>query len=95
MNNTYSKSEQNETKSEQNEQSPISPSLRLGLTAAILTTIADGLATLAILTSMDEAIIDSEKEKQDQKELDEKLEKMQQQIDKLTNVLTKREVRTK
>ncbi|ULM98108.1 hypothetical protein L8956_05150 [Peribacillus frigoritolerans] len=88
MNNTYSKSEQNE-------QSPISPSLRLGLTAAILTTIADGLTALAILTAMDEAIIDSEKEKQDQKELDEKLEKMQQQIDKLTNVLTKRGMRTK
>ncbi|ASS96562.1 hypothetical protein [Peribacillus simplex] len=88
MNNTYSKSEQNE-------QSPISPSLRLGLTAAILTTIADGIAAIAVLTAMDEVIIETEKEKQDQKELDEKLEKMQQQIDKLTNVLTKRGMRTK
>ncbi|WHY57604.1 hypothetical protein [Peribacillus simplex] len=88
MNNTYSKSEQNE-------KPPISPSLRLGLTAAILTTIADGIAAIAVLTAMDEAIIDSEKEKQDQKELDEKLEKMQQQIDKLTNVLTKRGMKTK
>lgn len=83
MNNTYSKSEQNE-------QSPISPSLRLGLTGAILTTIADGITAIAVLTAIDEAIIDTEKEKQDQKELDEKLEKMQQQIDKLKNELTKR-----
>ncbi|CAH0184768.1 MULTISPECIES: hypothetical protein [Peribacillus] len=91
MYNTYSNSEQNE-------QSQISPSLRLGLTAAILTTIADGIAAIAVLTAIDEAIIDTEKEKQDQKELDEKLEKMQQQIDKLTNELTKvtkRGVRTR
>ncbi|MGM7635179.1 hypothetical protein [Bacillus sp. Hm123] len=82
MNNT-------DSKSEQNEQSPISSSLRLALIAAILTTIADGMAAIAAISAIDEEIINAEKEKQEQKELDEKLEQMQKQIDKLTNELTK------
>ncbi|KAB7709081.1 hypothetical protein F9802_02875 [Bacillus aerolatus] len=82
MNNT-------DSKSEQNEQSPISSSLRLALIAAILTTIADGIAAIAAIAAIDEEIINAEKEKQDQKELDEKFEQMQEQIDKLTNELTK------
>ncbi len=82
MNNTNSKSEQSD-------QSPISSSLRLALITAILTTIEEGIATIEAITVIDEEIINSEKEKQDQKELDEKFEKMQQQIDKLTTELTK------
>lgn len=76
-----------DSNAEQNDQSPISASLRLALIAGILTTIADGIATLAALAAIDEAIIDAEKAKQAQKELDDKFEKMQQQIDQLTTEL--------
>lgn len=74
---------------QEDNQSPITPSLRLAALAAILTTVADAMAVIAALQAMDEAVIEDQKSKQEQKELDEKLEKMQQQIDQLTNELLK------
>ncbi|MBM7647488.1 hypothetical protein JOC78_000409 [Bacillus ectoiniformans] len=73
----------------QNEQSTISSSLRLALIAGILTTIADGIATIAALQAIDEEIISQQQDKQDQMELDAKLEKLQEQIDQLTDELLK------
>ncbi|MFK2825337.1 hypothetical protein QYG89_06505 [Bacillus sp. B190/17] len=74
---------------EQTDQSPVTSSLRLALIAVALTTLADAIATVAALQAIDEAIIDDVKAKQEQKELDEKLEKMQQQIDQLTKEIAK------
>ena len=70
--------------SEQTEQTTISSSLRLGLLAAALTTLGDALATIAALEAIDESIAADIQAKKDQQELDDKLEKMQKQIDRLT-----------
>jgi cell division protein ZapA (FtsZ GTPase activity inhibitor) len=82
MNNT-------DSNSKQNDQQTIPASFRLALTSSILTTIADGLAVLAALSAIDELKIAEEKEKQDAKDLDEKFQKLQLQINKLTKELSK------
>ena len=78
-----------ELNSNENDQLSIPSSLRLALIASILTTIADGIATISALTAIDELQIAQEKEKQDKKDLDEKFKKIQLQIDKLSNELSK------
>ena len=82
MNNT-------DSNSKQIDQQTIPASLRLALTASILTTIADGLAVLSALSAIDELKIAEEKEKQDAKDLDEKFQKIQLQINKLTKEISK------
>lgn len=82
MNNKDSNSELNDLPS-------IPVSLRLALIAATLTTIADGIAVLSALAAIDEIQIASEKEKQDKNDLDEKINKLQHQIDQLTIGLSK------
>ena len=82
MNNT-------DSNSEQNNQTSIPVSLRLALFAATLTTIADGIAVLSALAAIDEAQIANEKEKQDNTDLEEKLNNIQLQIDQLTIGLSK------
>ena len=74
----------NNKTSEQTEQTTISSSLRLALLAAALTTLGDALATIAALEAIDEFIAADIQAKKDQQELDDKLEKMQKQIDGLT-----------
>ena len=74
---------------DQEDLSPILPSLRLRLLASIVGTIADVILLLSVLTSIDEVVAADEKAKQDQKELDEKLIIMQKQIDQLTRELIK------
>lgn len=82
MNNSDFNSEQNGASSELS-------SLKLALIASAITTIGDGIATIAALTAIDEAKISEKKDMQAQKELDEKLKKMQKQIDKLTREMSK------
>ncbi|MCM3756520.1 hypothetical protein M3197_03385 [Sporosarcina aquimarina] len=84
MNNSNDKSQNNH-----DEQQPISTSLQLALIAAILTTIADGIATISAIAAIDEARSDAQKEKQDQSDSDERLDRMQKQIDQLTKELAK------
>ncbi|MBD7908286.1 hypothetical protein [Sporosarcina gallistercoris] len=74
---------------ENEEPTPISASLRLALISSILITIADGIATISVIAAIDEELSNGESEKQDQKELDDKFENMQKQIDKLTYELAK------
>ncbi len=85
MNNTNNTN----TTSEQKEQTSISPSLRLALLAAAISTIGDALGTIAALEAIDESIAADIKSKQDQQELDDKLQKMQRQIDILIYELSK------
>ena len=85
MNNTNNTN----TTSEQKEQTSISPSLRLGLLAAAISTLGDALGTIAALEAIDESIAADIKAKQDQKELDDKLQRMQRQIDILIYELSK------
>lgn len=82
MNNSDSNSEQNSASSEVS-------SLKLALIAAAITTIGDGIATIAALTAIDEAKIAEKKDTKAQKDLDEKLLKMQKQIDKLSKEISK------
>ncbi|TCI99265.1 hypothetical protein [Cytobacillus praedii] len=82
MNNSDSNSEQNDTSSELS-------SLKLALIAAAITTIGDGIATIAALTAIDEAKIAEKKDSKAQKDLDEKLLKMQRQIDRLSREMSK------
>ncbi|MFE8697925.1 hypothetical protein ACFYKT_16410 [Cytobacillus sp. FJAT-53684] len=82
MNNSDSNSEQNNTSSELS-------SLKLALIAAAITTIGDGIATIAALTAIDEAKIAEKKDSKAQKDLDEKLLKMQRQIDRLSREMSK------
>lgn len=79
----------NKTNSEQNDQPTLPPSLRLALIAAIIATIEDLFVILATLEAIDEYIIAEEKEKKAQKDLDEKFQKIQQQIDVLTKELSR------
>lgn len=74
---------------EHEEPTSISASLRLALISSILITIADGIATISVIAAIDEELSNGESEKQDQKELDDKFENMQKQIDKLTYELAK------
>lgn len=76
-----------ESKFEQNDESALPSSLKLALIAAILVTLADGLAAIAAISAIEEAINEIEKEQQQQKELNEKIEKMQKEIDKLKMAL--------
>jgi predicted nuclease with TOPRIM domain len=78
----------NNKTSGQTEQTTISSSLRFALIAAALTTLADAIATIAALEAIDESIAADIQAKKDQQELDDKLEKMQNQIDRLTDELT-------
>ena len=78
----------NNKTSEQTEQTTISSSLRFGLLGAALTTLGDAIATIAALEAIDESITADIQAKKDQQELDDKLEKMQNQIDRLTDELT-------
>ncbi|PLS17409.1 hypothetical protein CVD28_12710 [Bacillus sp. M6-12] len=80
--------------SEQNDQQTIPSSLRLALIASILTTIADGIGTISALAAIDEQEAANEKEKQAQKDLDDKFQKVQLQIDKLTNELSRLKYRS-
>ncbi|USK54214.1 hypothetical protein LIS82_22005 [Cytobacillus solani] len=82
MNNSDSNSEQNDTSSELS-------SLKLALIAAAITTIGDGIATIAALTAIDEAKIAEKNDSKAQKDLDEKLLKMQRQIDRLSREMSK------
>lgn len=70
-------------------QSPILPSLRLRLLSTLVGLSADVILLLSVLASIDEVVVADEKAKQDQKELDERLTKMQKQIDQLTKELIK------
>ena len=74
--------------SEQTEQTTISSSLRFGLLGAALATIDYALATIAALEARDESIAADIQTKKDQQELDDKLEKLQRQIDRLTYKLS-------
>ena len=56
----------------------------MGLLAAALTTLGDAIAAIAALEAIDESITADIQAKKDQQELDDKLEKMQKQIDRLT-----------
>lgn len=78
----------NNKTSEQTEQTSISASLRFGLLGAALSTLGDALQTIAALEAIDESIAADIQAKKDQQELDDKLEKMQNQIDLLTDELT-------
>ena len=78
----------NNKKSEQTEQTTISSSLRFAVLGAALSTIGDALQTIAALEAIDEFIAADIQAKKDQQELDDKLEKMQNQIDLLTDELT-------
>ena len=78
----------NNKTSEQTEQTTISSSLRLAVIATSLTTLGDAIATIAALEAIDESIAADIQAKKDQQELDDKLEKMQNQIDLLTYELT-------
>ena len=55
---------------------------------AALTTIDDALVTIAALEAIDESIAADIQAKKDQQELDDKREKMEDQIDLLTDELT-------
>jgi hypothetical protein len=77
------------TTSDQKEQPAIGLSLKLAVLAAALTTIADAIATVAALEAIDEFIAADTQAKQDQQELDDKLNKMQRQINILTYELSK------
>lgn len=79
----------NETdnKAGQNEESPLEFSLQLQLIASLLGIITDALGIWSILEAIDEANIAEEKEIQNQNGLDDKLQKMQAQIDQLTEEL--------
>ena len=55
--------------------------------ATSLTTLGDSLAAIAALEAIDEFIASDIQAKNDQQELDDKLEKMQKQIDGLTDEL--------
>jgi hypothetical protein len=77
------------TTSEQKEQTSMSPSLRLALLSAAIVTIGDALGTIAALEAIDEFTAAESKAKQDQQELDDKLQKMQRQIDLLIYELSK------
>ena len=70
--------------SEQTEQTTISSSLRFGLLGAALTTLDDAIAAIAALEAIDESIAADIQAKKDQQELDDKLEMLQRQIDRLT-----------
>ena len=54
--------------SEQKEQTPLSPSLRLALLSAAIVTIGDALGTIAALEEIDEFIAADTKAKQDQQD---------------------------
>jgi len=71
----------------QNEESPLEFSLQLQLIASLLGIIADALGIWSILEAIDEANIAEEQEIQNQNGLDDKLQKMQAQIDQLTEEL--------
>jgi septal ring factor EnvC (AmiA/AmiB activator) len=77
------------TTSDQKEQPAIGLSLKLAVLAAALTTIADAIATVAALEAIDEFNAADTQAKQDQQELDDKLNKMQRQINILTYELSK------
>ncbi|WP_163100488.1 hypothetical protein [Peribacillus alkalitolerans] len=79
----------NTPNSEQNDQPTLPSSIRLDLIAALIATIEDFFVILSILESIDEFIIAEEEEKKAQKELDEKFQKIQLQIDELSNELSK------
>lgn len=79
---------------EQQEESAITTSLKLAVIGAIFSTIGDGIGVLAALIAIDEAVIADQQEKKEQKELDDKLQKMQDQIDALTEELEKRSERS-
>ncbi|MFG6146898.1 hypothetical protein [Halobacillus sp. B23F22_1] len=72
------------------DQNPLDKSLTLALTAAILTTVADAIAVLSALEAIEESIIAAEEDKKAQQELNDTLEGLQQQIDALTDQLSKR-----
>jgi septal ring factor EnvC (AmiA/AmiB activator) len=76
--------DKNNKTSEQTEQTMISSSLRFALLASALTTIGDAIAIISVLEAIDESIAEDIQAKKDQQELDDKLEKMQKQIDRLT-----------
>jgi hypothetical protein len=65
------------------------PSLgeRLGLLAAIITTIGDALAVVAAGISIDEGIVDAKSDAKEKKEQEQQLTKMQNQIDSLQREL--------
>lgn len=81
MSNKDSSDEQNETYS-------LEFSLQLELIASFLGAISDALGILALLEVIEESKIAKEQEVQEQKELDERLKNMQDQIDQLTDELT-------
>jgi hypothetical protein len=79
----------NTTSEQEEESSPITSSMKLGILAAAITTLGDALALIATLEAVDEVIAADIQDKKDKKELDEKLQNMQDQIDKLTDELSK------
>lgn len=78
---------ENDKETGQNEGSPLAFSLQLELIASLLGIIADALSVWAILEAIDEETIAEEQETQNQNELDDQLQKMQAQIDQLTEEL--------
>ena len=78
---------ENDKNAGQNEEAPLAFSLQLELIASLLGIIADALSVWAILEAIDEANIAEEQEIQNQNGLDDKLQKMQEQIDQLTEEL--------
>jgi peptidoglycan hydrolase CwlO-like protein len=72
---------------QQSEQAPFGTSIRLQLTASIVSTISNVLGILAVLEAIEEEKVIVELEQKEQKELHSQLANMQAQIDRLTNEL--------
>ncbi len=62
---------------------------KLAILGAVIATIGDGISAIAAVMALEESILDDARQQQDQKELDQKFQKMQKQIDDLTNQLSK------
>lgn len=76
-----------DTNAEQNEETQLKFSDQLELIGALLNIIGEGLGAWAVLEALEEEKIADEQENQDQNRLNDKLRKMQDQIDQLAKEL--------